>query len=83
VRNDLEGAIIDMYANIHLFQNAVAIVIDQNNQIQMQLTQYNTICEGIADIDTWIVENPDAPPELYRPSKSARKTDLYTLDHFQ
>jgi hypothetical protein len=57
VRNDLEGAIIDMYANLHLFQNAVAIVIDQNNQIQVKLTQYNTICEGIADIDTWIAEN--------------------------
>jgi hypothetical protein len=37
VRNDLEGAIIDMYANLHLFQNVVAIVIDQNNQIQMQV----------------------------------------------
>jgi cell division septum initiation protein DivIVA len=83
VRNDLEGAIIDMYANLHLFQNVVATVIDQNNQIQMQLTQYNTIREGIADIDTWIVENPDAPLELYRPSKSARKIDLYALDHFQ
>jgi hypothetical protein len=52
VRNDLEGAIIDMYANLHLFQNVVATVIEQNNRIQMQLTQYNTICEGIADIDT-------------------------------
>jgi hypothetical protein len=48
VRNDLEGAIIDMYANLHLFQNVVATVIEQKNQIQMQLTQYNTICEGIA-----------------------------------
>jgi hypothetical protein len=31
VRNDLEGAIIDMYANLQLFQNVVAIVIEQNN----------------------------------------------------
>jgi hypothetical protein len=38
VRNDLEGAIIDMYANLHLFQNAATIVIDQNNRIQMQRT---------------------------------------------
>jgi hypothetical protein len=83
VRNDLEGAIIDMYANLHLFQNVAATIIDQNNQIQMQLTQYNTIREGIADIDTWIAENPDAPPELYRPSKSTRKTDMYALDHCQ
>jgi hypothetical protein len=52
LRNDLEGAIIYIYANIHLFQNAAAIVIDQKNQIQMQLTQYNTIHEGITDIDT-------------------------------
>jgi hypothetical protein len=83
VWNYLEGAIIDMYVNLHLFQNAVAIVIDQNNRIQVKLTQYNTICEGIVDIDTWIAENPDAPLELYRPSKSARKTDLYALYHFQ
>jgi hypothetical protein len=44
VRNELEDVIIDMYANMHLFQNIVAIVIEQNNNIQMQLTQYNTIC---------------------------------------
>jgi cell division septum initiation protein DivIVA len=31
VRNDLEGAIIDMYANLHLFQNVAATVIEQNN----------------------------------------------------
>jgi hypothetical protein len=39
VRNELEGAIIDMYANIHRFQNVVATIIEQNDQIQMQLTQ--------------------------------------------
>jgi hypothetical protein len=83
VRNELEDVIIDMYANIHLFQNVAATVIEQNNKIQMQLTQYNTIREGIADIDTWIAENLDAPTELYRPSKSTRKTDLYALDHCQ
>jgi hypothetical protein len=27
VRNDLEGAIIDMYANLHLFQNVAATII--------------------------------------------------------
>jgi cell division septum initiation protein DivIVA len=32
VRNELEGAIIDMYANLHLFQNVVATVIEQNNR---------------------------------------------------
>jgi hypothetical protein len=83
IRNYLEGAIIDMYTNLHLFQNKVETVIDQNNRIQMQLKQYNTICEGIAEIDTWIMDNPDAPPELYRPSKLARKTNMYTLDHCQ
>jgi small-conductance mechanosensitive channel len=65
VRNELEGAIIDMYANLHLFQNVVATIIEQNDWIQMQLTQYNTIREGITDIDTWIAENPDAPPWSY------------------
>ena len=33
VRNGLEGAIIDMYTHLHLFQNVVAIVIEKNNQI--------------------------------------------------
>jgi hypothetical protein len=31
VRNDLEGSIIDMYFNLHLFQNVAAKVIDENN----------------------------------------------------
>jgi hypothetical protein len=78
----MEGAIIDMYANLHLFQNVVATVTKQNDQIQMQLTQYNTIHKGIANIDTWIAENFDAPPALYKPSKLVRKTYLYALDHF-
>jgi hypothetical protein len=38
VRNDLEGAIIGMHANIYLFHNAAAIVIVQNNRIQMHVT---------------------------------------------
>jgi hypothetical protein len=29
------------------------------------------------------MKNFDAPLELYRPSKSTRKTNLYVLDHFQ
>lgn len=81
VMNDLEGAIIGMYANIHLFQNAVVIVIEENNQIQGNLIEYNTICEVLANINTWIAKNPDAPPKLYTPSKSTRMIDLYTLDH--
>jgi len=31
VRNELEGSIINMYAIIHIFQDASSIVIDQNN----------------------------------------------------
>lgn len=49
----------------------------------MKLAQYNTIREGVAEIDKWITKNPDAPPELYRPSKSARRTTMYALDHGQ
>jgi len=30
-----------------------------------------------------IGENHDAPPELYRPSKSTRKKDLYASNHCQ
>jgi len=83
VRNDIEGVIIDMYAKFHLFQNVVSTVIEQNNWILMQLMQYNTIREGIVDIDTWITKNIDVPPKLYRPTKSTRKTHIYVLDHFQ
>lgn len=83
VRRELEEAIIDMYAHLHLFQEATAIIIEQNNKIQTKLTQYKTIREGIDIIDRWITENPDAPPELYRPSKAERKMDLYALDHCQ
>jgi hypothetical protein len=43
VRRELEEAIIDMYAHLHLFQEATAIIIEQNNQIQTKLTQYKTI----------------------------------------
>jgi hypothetical protein len=43
VRSELEEAIIDMYANLHLFQDAVVIIIEKNNQIQTKLTQYKTI----------------------------------------
>jgi hypothetical protein len=43
VRSELDEAIIDMYANLHLFQDTTAIIIEQNNQIQITLTQYKTI----------------------------------------
>jgi hypothetical protein len=69
VRNELEGAIIDMYAHLHLFQNVATMVIEKNNHVQMKLSQYNTIHKGISDIDRWIEENPDAPPELYHHQK--------------
>jgi hypothetical protein len=58
-----------MYAHLHLFQEATTLIIEHNNQIQTKMTQYKTIQEGIDDIDKWIAENPDAPLELYRPSK--------------
>jgi hypothetical protein len=72
-----------MYSHLHLFQNVTVVVIDQKNKIQMKLTHYNTIREGITGIGRWIEENPNAPPELYRPSKSERKINLYALKHFQ
>jgi cell shape-determining protein MreC len=34
VRKELEEAIIDMYAHLHLFQQAIATIIEKNNQIQ-------------------------------------------------
>jgi len=72
-----------MYAHLHLFHNVAAIVIDQNNQIQENLTQYGIIHEGITDIDIWIEENPYTPLQLYQPSNMERKTYLYALYHCQ
>jgi predicted nuclease with TOPRIM domain len=65
VRKELEEVIIDMYAYLHLFQQATATVIEHNTQIQAKLTQCNTIREGIVDIDRWITKNPNALAELY------------------
>jgi hypothetical protein len=79
VRRELEEAIIDMYAHLHLFQEATRYNHRENNQIQTKLTQYKTIREGIDDIDRWIIENPDAPLELYRPSKEDKKIDCMHL----
>jgi hypothetical protein len=62
-----------MYTHMHLFQDVAVIVIEKNNQVQMKLSQYNTIHEGISDIDRWIEENPDAPPEIYQPSKERER----------
>jgi vacuolar-type H+-ATPase subunit I/STV1 len=42
VRKELEEAIIDMYAHLHLFQQEVATIIEKNSQIQEKLTQFNT-----------------------------------------
>jgi len=83
VRKEMEEAIIDMYAHLHLFQQEVATIIEKNSQIKVKLAQFNMIREGINDIDKWIVENLDAPPKIYRPSTLERKTNLYSLECFQ
>jgi hypothetical protein len=49
----------------------------------MKLSQYNTILEGVLDIERWIEENLEASSQLYQPSKVEIKTKLYALDHFQ
>jgi hypothetical protein len=51
--------------------------------VQNKLTQFNTIQEGMNNIDTWIAENSDAPIELYHPSVKERKTYIYALDYCQ
>jgi glutamate mutase epsilon subunit len=81
VRTKLEEAIIDMYTHLHMFQDIAAIIIDQHRMVQTKLTQFNTIQEGMNNIDTWITENLDAPVELYHPSVRERKTNIYALDH--
>jgi cell division septum initiation protein DivIVA len=44
VRNELEGSIIDMYANLHIFQNMAAIIIEQNNRYKCN--SHNTTLSG-------------------------------------
>jgi hypothetical protein len=72
-----------MYTHLHMFQDLAAIIIDQHSTVQTKLTQFNIIWEGMNNIDTWIIENLDAPVELYRPSSRERKIDTYALDHCQ
>jgi hypothetical protein len=66
----MEEGIIDMYAHLHLFQQETATIIEHKIQIQENLTQLNTIQEGICNINKWILKNLDAPTELYPPSTS-------------
>jgi hypothetical protein len=37
VRKEMEEAIIDMYAQLHLFQQEFATIIEKNSQIQVKL----------------------------------------------
>jgi hypothetical protein len=49
-----------MYTHLHLFQKTTATIIDQHNRVQAKNMHFNTIQEGMDDIDRWIAENPDA-----------------------
>jgi len=77
-RIEMEESIINMYANLHLFQQAVSTVVDQHSHVEERLTQFNTIWEIIGFIDQWIIDNPDAPSKIYRPSKMERKTNIHS-----
>jgi hypothetical protein len=61
IKTELEEALIDMYAHLHMFQDLASIIIDQHRMVQTKLTWFNIIWEGMKNIDTWIKENPDAP----------------------
>jgi hypothetical protein len=56
-----------MYAHLHLFQQIATTIMEQHSQVQVKNTQFNTIWEGISDIDRWITENLDAPVKLCAP----------------
>jgi hypothetical protein len=42
VITELKEAIINMYANLHMFQDIYSIIIDQHRKIQAKITQFNT-----------------------------------------
>jgi hypothetical protein len=54
--------------------------MEQHSQVQVKNTQFNTIWEGISDIDRWITENLNAPVEILCPSSIDKKVDLSSLD---
>jgi hypothetical protein len=60
VRTELEEAITDMYAHLHVFQQLAANIMEQHNHVQTKNIQLTTIQEGLDDIKIWI-KNPDAP----------------------
>jgi hypothetical protein len=76
VRTELEEAIIDMFYHLHMFQYMVATIINQHGRVQNKLTQFNTIQEGMNNIDTWITEISNSLVELYRPSAMCYHTKL-------
>jgi hypothetical protein len=80
---ELDEAIIDMYTHLHMFQEIVVTIINQQSRVQTKNTHMNTIRESIDDIDKWITENNDAPVELPHPSSMERKTNIYSLEHCQ
>jgi len=83
VREELEESIIDMYADLHLFQQTTTTIIEQHSQVQYKNTQFITIREGIGDIDIWIVEKQDAPIELPFPPSIERQVEYNSLDRCQ
>jgi hypothetical protein len=72
-----------MYTHLHMFQDLSTIIMEQYSTVQTNITQFNTIQEGMNNIDMWIIENLDALTELYRPFVRERKIGIYALDHCQ
>jgi hypothetical protein len=72
-RVELEEAIIDMYAHLHLFQQITTTIIEQHSQVQAKNTQFNTIREGIVILTDGSQRILDAPVELPHPSSIDRK----------
>jgi hypothetical protein len=66
-----------------MFQYIASTIIEKHSTVKSKLIQFNTIWEGMNNIDTWIAKNPDAPVELYRPSSREIKIDINALEHCQ
>jgi hypothetical protein len=55
VMMELEESLINMHSHLHMFQDIATTIIDRHSRVWNKLTQFNTIWEGMNNIDTWIV----------------------------
>jgi hypothetical protein len=79
-RLELEKSIIEMYTHLHMLQDMASTIIDHHNRVKTKLTKFDTIQEGMNNIDTWIVENMDTSINIYHHLGRERNIYLYSLE---